>query len=245
MTDFVFLHGGGQGGWVWEQTIAALHAQSDGSTRCLALDAPGCGAKRGRDTTEMAFDDIARELVDDVRAADLSDVVLVGHSQAGMELPQMAELAPGLFRRLVFVTCSAPLPGHSTLDQMGMGLHGSNPDQVGWPLDPMTTPIEDRFRVMFCNDMGKPQADAFLARLGQDMWPQVCYEHTDWRRDHLADIPVSYVACLQDMSLPLDWQLRFAERLHADRVVRIDAGHQVMNTRPHGLAEILLAEAAR
>ena len=24
MTDFAFLHGGGQGGWVWDETIAAI-----------------------------------------------------------------------------------------------------------------------------------------------------------------------------------------------------------------------------
>ncbi|MFD2134238.1 hypothetical protein ACFSLT_01475 [Novosphingobium resinovorum] len=39
------------------------------------------------------------------------------------------------------------------------------------------------------------------------------------------------------------WQERFADRLHARRLHRIDAGHQVMNTRPEALAEVLLAEA--
>jgi pimeloyl-ACP methyl ester carboxylesterase len=34
-----------------------------------------------------------------------------------------------------------------------------------------------------------------------------------------------------------------AERLCAQRLVRIDAGHQVMNTRPHALAEALRLEA--
>jgi pimeloyl-ACP methyl ester carboxylesterase len=45
------------------------------------------------------------------------------------------------------------------------------------------------------------------------------------------------------MSLPSAWQDRFAGRLHADTVVEIDAGHQVMTTQPAALAEILLAEA--
>lgn len=36
----------------------------------------------------------------------------------------------------------------------------------------------------------------------------------------------------------------FAERLGAGRRVRIDAGRQVMNTRPHALAEVLRHEAA-
>lgn len=244
MTDFAFLHGGGQGGWVWDETIAEIERQSGGEATCLALDAPGCGTKRDRDTSRIAFDDIARELVEDIRTAGMRDVVLVGHSQAGMELPQMAELAPDLIRKLVFLTCSAPLPGKTTLDQMGNGLHGTNTEEVGWPLDPENSTIEERFRAMFCNDMDDEAAWTFIGKLGNDMWPMCCYSHSDWRRDHLPDFPVTYVKCLRDQSLPPAWQDRFAERLHADRVVTVDAGHQAMNTKPPELAAILLAEAA-
>jgi len=244
LTNFAFVHGGGQGSWVWDETIAALVRQSGGTARCLALDAPGCGTKRGRDTSQIAFDDIAAELVADIADAGMTDVILVGHSQAGMELPQMAELRPDLIGKLVFVTCSAPLPGKTTLDQMGWEYgHGESADHVGYPVGPDASP-EERYRAMFCNDMGPDEADAFLAKLGKDMWPPVCYSHSDWRREHLKDKPVTYVLCERDMSLPPDWQQRFAERLHADRTVRIDAGHQVMNTQPERLAEVLLAEAA-
>ena len=238
--DFAFLHGGGQGGWVWDEVIAQIAAQSDGAARCLALDAPGCGEKRGRDTDQIEFPDIARELIADIEAAGLHEVVLVGHSQAGMTMPDMAAMAPGLIRRMIFITCSAPLPGKTTLDQMGTGLHGSDPEAVGWPVDPAATTMEERFRVMFCNDMDAEQADAFLARLGKDMWPACCYSHSDWRRDHLRDMPVDYVLCEQDQSLPPAWQEVFARRLHADRIERIDAGHQVMNTQSQALAGMLL-----
>lgn len=244
MSDFAFLHGGGQGSWVWDETIAGIAAQSGGAARCLALDAPGCGTKRGRDTAQVAFADIARELIADVEAAGMRDVVLVGHSQAGMTLPQMAEFAPGLFSKLVFVTCSMPLPGKSTLDQMGNSQHGDNEDEVGWPVDPDNSSLEERFRAMFCNDMGEQQADAFLAKLGKDMWPACCYSYSDWRCDHLAEMDVSYVLCLQDQALTPPWQVKFAHRLHSNRIIRIEAGHQVMCTRPQALAEMLLAEAA-
>jgi hypothetical protein len=160
-----------------------------------------------------------------------------------MQMPQMAELAPGLFRKLVFLTCSMPLPGKSTLDQMGNSRHGEKEDEVGWPVDPENATMEQRFRAMFCNDMSGEQADTFLARLGRDMWPPVCYFHSDWKTDHLAGMPVSYILCLKDMALPPVWQERFAQRLHADRIERLDAGHQAMNTRPQVLAELLLAEA--
>lgn len=244
MTDFVFLHGGGQGGWVWDETIAALNRQSGGAANCLALDAPGCGTKRGRDTSGMDYAAVIAEFVGDLEISGLTDVVLVGHSQAGMVLPLIAEARADLVRRLVYVTCSAPLPGVTTLEQMGQGVHGQNDEEVGWPVNPATHSMEQRYRLMFCNDMDDTAATAFLNKLGQDGWPACCYAERGWRYDHLAAVPTTYVYALRDLSLPMVWQERFAARLQADREYRIDAGHQVMNTRPEALAEALLIEAA-
>lgn len=243
MRQIVFLHGGGQGGWVWDETIAAIARQSGGAAQCLALDAPGCGAKRGVDTAAYAFADTTRELIADIEAAGFSDVLLVGHSQAGMTIPHMAELAPaGLIGRIAYVTCSAPLAGLTTLDQMGRNPRGTTPEEVGFPLGPDAS-MEQRYAVMFCNDMDDAATGAFLGKLGKDGWPASAYAYSDWRYDHLREIPSTYVVALRDMALPAEWQERFADRLHARRIVRIDAGHQAMNTRPEALAEILLAEA--
>lgn len=243
MTDtpvFALLHGGGQGSWAWEQIAAAL--QERGAT-VLLLDVPGCGAKRDRDIGTLTVDDIAAELIGDIRSAGFSEVLLVGHSLAGAVLPRMAEQAPELFRRLVYLSCSAPKPGQTFLAMLGTGVHGENEDEVGWPVDPRTHSRAQRDRVMLCNDMDSAQADAFLTRLGQDDWPMDAVTRDDWRYDHLADMPSTYIVCEQDQILPPQWQERFAERLHVDRLVRIDAGHQAMNTRPAELADLLLAEA--
>jgi len=71
------------------------------------------------------------------------------------------------------------------------------------------------------------------------------YSATNWSFDNLGAIPASYVVCLRDGILPVAWQEIFATRLKTAEQVRIDAGHQVMNTRPHALAEVLRLEAAR
>ena len=146
--SFAFLHGGGQGGWVWEEVIAALDRQTGGRYgRTLALDVPpGCGAKRGRDTSGLDVDDIASELIAD---------------------------------------------------------------------------LEHR-----------------------DRWPDQSMQASDWRYDHLRNLPSTFVLCLQDGILTPPWQERFAQRLNTQRMVRIDAGHQVMNTRPHALAELLRHETS-
>ncbi|MFT4026706.1 MAG: alpha/beta hydrolase [Novosphingobium sp.] len=244
MTDFVFLHGGGQGGWVWDETIAALKLQAGDRVRCLALDAPGCGTKRGRETADIAFSQITAELVADIAAAGMKNVVLVGHSQAGTSMPAMAALRRELFAKLVFVSCIAPDPGLTVIDMTAKRMREHGHTEGSRALTDAARPMRERYRVMFCNDMAPAEAEAFLDKLGFDNWPRSCYAETDWPYDHLADVPVSYVLCLEDAILPLEWQERFAVRVHARTTPRIDAGHQVMNTRPQALAEILLAEAA-
>jgi len=240
-----FLHGGGQGSWVWDDTIAALHLQTGGQCgRLLALDAPGCGAKRGRDTRGVGVDDITAELIADLERAGMKDVILVGHSQAGTMLPRLVERRPGLFRRLIYVSCCAPLPGQTILQMIGSGQHGSDPDEVGRPLDPATHSQEEQYRVMFCNDMDEAEAARFIARLGPDRWPDSSMLASDWRYDHLEGLPSTYVKCLRDGILTPPWQEKFAERLRVQRTVRIDAGHQVMNTRPQALAEVLRHEVS-
>lgn len=241
--NYAFLHGGGQGSWVWDETIEVLNLQSRDTVRAIKLDVPGCGAKRDRTTDHITVDDITAELVADVEAAELRDVVLVGHSQAGNVLPKMVAMRPDLFRRLVYISCSSPLAGQTVRGMIGNGLHGESPGEVGWPVDPSTCSTEERHSIMFCNDMSPAQAATFTSKLGNDAWPMQSYAHTDWHYEHLGTVPASYVVCLRDGILPVGWQERFAERFRCERIVRLDAGHQAMVTRPYGLAEILRYEA--
>ncbi len=241
-TDFAFLHGGGQGSWVWDEAIAVLRSRTGSTTKVLALDVPGCGIKRDRATDALDNNDIARELVTDLEQAGLKNIVLVGHSQAGQVLPLMAALKPKLFRRLIYVSCSIPLEGQSVPQMMGRGQHDDNDDEVGFPFDPKTEKLSERYPQMFCNDMPPEQTTAFLARLGSDSWPMKSYAFTDWRHDQIDAVPSSYVLCLRDNILPMRWQQRFAERFRCEHIIGIDAGHQAMNTRPQQLVEIILGE---
>jgi pimeloyl-ACP methyl ester carboxylesterase len=240
---FAFLHGGRQGAWVWRETVAAIEAQAGvGAVDFLMLDVPGCGSKRDRSTADVSFDAIVAELAQALETSGARDIVLVGHSQAGTVLPRLAETLPGRFRRLIYVTCSAPKPGQ-TIHQMMAAMQRNDPSPaIAEALAPDVPGVE-RFRHVFCNDMADADADAFLARLGKDMWPDSAYCENGWRYDVLEQVPSTYVLCLADAILPVKWQQRFAVRFLCDRIVSIDAGHQVMNTRPHGLAEILLTEA--
>jgi pimeloyl-ACP methyl ester carboxylesterase len=238
--NYAFLHGGGQGGWVWTPTIDALKRLSAGAeNRFFALDVPGCGSKRGRYTDSLDADDVAGELIADLESAALRDVVLVGHSQAGNVIPNMVRLRPALFRHLVYISCSIPLPGQTVIEMMGAGVHGSSVDQVGWSSERRAADMRERYQAAFCNDMNAAGRAAFTAQLGQDRWPMSTYENRAFAFDLPVQLPATYLICLRDGILPVNWQETFATRLHASRLIRIDAGHQVMTTRPEMLAQIL------
>jgi pimeloyl-ACP methyl ester carboxylesterase len=242
--DLAFLHGGGQGSWAWEPTIAALRIQDDACFgKVLALDVPGCGEQRGRTTNGITPADVAQELIAEIERRSMSDIVLVGHSLAGNVLPAIAEARSDLFRRLVYLSCSIPLPGQTVLQMMGNGIHGSNDNEVGWPVDPETTVMHDRYTAMYCEDMGEEQAKSFLTSLDRDNWPAAFFTNTLFDFD-MSRVPATYVLCQKDRILPAAWQQIFAERFNAERVVQLDAGHQAMITRPHALAEILRQEGA-
>lgn len=237
--NFALLHGGGQGGWVWDAVVPLLEAAG---ARVLALDVPGCGAKRGRETLEMTVEAVADELLSDIAAAGIAGATLVGHSQAGTLMPVMWRRSAGEIGKLCYLSTCAPLPGQSVVDMMGDGARGEHIDQVGWPLDPKT---HDRLlirRIAFCNDMDEPTADAFMTRPIEDEWPPLVTYAAHWDYHGLAAAPSVYILCERDNILPPEWQHRFAERLHCDRIVAIDAGHQVMTTQPDKLAALLLAE---
>lgn len=244
--DIVFIHGGGQGSWVWKETIAALHIQNrEAFGKILALDIPGCGSKRGRVLEHLQPSDVARELIVEIEAAELKNIILVGHSLGGNVMPALTELRPELFRRLIYISCSIPKHGQTVIELMGNGLHGSNDDEVGWPVDRKTASSLERYSAMYCNDMNEEQKAAFIINHEGDAWPMSYFatRHFDFKT--IGAIPATYVVCLADGSLPISWQKKFSERFRAERQVYIDAGHQAMITRPHALAEIIRHESVR
>lgn len=237
-TNFALLHGGGQAAWVWDETVAALERQGGEAVKVIAFDLPGCGAKRGQDTSKLAVRDVAAAFVADLEASGMRDIMLVGHSNAGTILPLVAEMRPDLIRRYIYVSCIAPAPGVSIWDMKMAHRDMSDGKSAGVS--------GGRLREMFANDMDPDYADAFMAKLGHDRWPTLDVLHErGWRYDHLADKPATFVICLQDRAETPEAQEASASLFQVQRRVRLDAGHQAMNTRPNSLAEILLHEASR
>jgi pimeloyl-ACP methyl ester carboxylesterase len=225
----VLIHGGAHGAWCWEPLLPHLAGPA------LAVDLPGRG-KKPADLDALGADDWARSVVDDLEAAGLSRVVLVGHSLAGITIPRVLERAGERIAHAVFVSCCIPREGQSVFEALAAdGIAGGEippPDAGTSTIDP------EAARAWFCSDMDEAQTRFVLDRL--------CPEATRPMSEPMRlaglrrAVPRTYVKLLSDRILLPPMQDAFVRNAGPGcRVRELDAGHNAMVSRPRELAAIL------
>ena len=222
--SIVFVHGASHGSWCWELLRPHLSAPF------ASVDLPGRG-RFARDPADVDLGDWVDHVCNTITRPDLRDVVLVGHSLAGITLPRVVDRVADRIRHVVYVAAAVPAEGQS-IEEM---LLGGNPLPEVVP-----PPTEAEARSMFCNDMDDRQTrfvvDNLVAEAGRPFSEPM--DLAGLRHP----VPRTFVKLLQDRS-PLGpaRQDEVIDRLAPVDVVELDAGHDVMISRPHALAPILNA----
>jgi pimeloyl-ACP methyl ester carboxylesterase len=214
MTTFILIAGGWQGGWVYEKVADIL--TSNGHT-VLPITLSGLGDVPAPTAN---LDTHIEEVVDAVKSHD--DVVLVGHSYAGMVVSGAADADPSRIRALVYVDAYVPESGDSV-----------------WSL---TMP---RFREMFIegakddglNCAPAPGMDSRCRPHPMGTFLQAIRLTGKWR-----EVPFkTYVGAHGWDGSPFR---DLYTRLESDpkwSTVALDCGHNVARLKPEALAEILLS----
>jgi pimeloyl-ACP methyl ester carboxylesterase len=232
---FVLVHGGGFDARCWARLTPLL----DGDV--FAVDLPGRGTSPA-DLANVTVTDFVERVTAEIVDRDLTDVVLVGHSLAGITLPGVAARVPDRLARLVFVSCVVPPHGRAVSDVLETLSPAVAEVAAGIGADAISsdgTLHRDLATVMFCNDMDAEQRAETLALLVPEALG-VISEPVDL--DGLRrSVPTTSVRLLRDASLTPDAQDRMARTAGASRVVDLDSGHMAMISRPDALAEILNA----
>jgi pimeloyl-ACP methyl ester carboxylesterase len=234
----VLVHGGQHTGQCWDPTVSALGRQATG-VRTLAVDLPGRRRIPG-DLATLTIGQCVDSVVAQIDAAGLDDVVLVGHSMAGLTVPGVAAtLGPERVRRMVMVACCVPEQGQSVVDTLTgpFRIMAARAARTKKPAKPMPKVMSD---LMFCNGMTPAQKSFVAGQLCSEA-STITAEPVD-RSALSPDIPRSWVIPLRDRSLRPKQQRRFIENLGGvDDVVEIDACHDVMVSHPEQLAALLAA----
>ncbi|MEU3057359.1 alpha/beta fold hydrolase [Streptomyces griseus] len=232
MTQFVLVAGAWLGSWAWRDVEPGLREAGHG---VHPLTLSGLAEKQGVAAGQRTH---VEDITGLVERLDLRDVVLVGHSYAGIPVGQAATRIGDRLAHVVFVDSNVPADGESFVSGWPDGRAGVEAAIAAnggfWPPPAAAD----------CADQGltDEQIARFLAGSTPHPGATLTEPATLTRSPGL--LPTTYVKCLLDWPEP---SAEVAELLKSERwrLVTMDTGHWPMFSQPGELARILLDAAGK
>jgi pimeloyl-ACP methyl ester carboxylesterase len=236
LPDLVLVHGGEHAGDCWDLVVAELHRQAP-ELHTLAVDLPG----RGRTPGDLATATIGawvESVVSDIERERLGDIVIVGHSMAGVTVPGVvAKLGSARVQEMILAAAFVPPQGQAIVDTLGGPLAWFA--RRGVRVRKPTKVPKLAARYAFCNGMTPQQREFALSRL-YDESARIPGEPVD-RSALPDDVPRTWILTTRDRALSNKSQHASIAALGGVQdVIPIDACHDVMISHPERLAQILI-----
>jgi pimeloyl-ACP methyl ester carboxylesterase len=231
VSEIALVHGAFGGAYVWDLVRPELESRGHTViTMDLPNEDPAAGPAR------------YAEIVVDATADAGDDLVVVGHSLAGLTIPLVAATRP--VKRLVFLTAFIPWPGEAFSAHFGDPGLFPETDESTWPVtdeDGLMSWPPERYIPAICPD-APPEVAAWAAskatRQTRTPHEEVC-PLTAW-----PDVPSTYIIALEDSQLGVEWARRAARERLGTTAIEIPGNHMPILSRPAQVAE-LIDEAAR
>ncbi len=237
----VLVHGGQHAGDCWEPTVDEIHRQAP-ELAVLAIDLPGRRGKPG-DLRTATIADWVDSLVSDIEGAGIDDLVIVGHSMAGLTVPGVVrKLGSPRVREMILAAAFVPPHGSAVVDTLPgvLGRYARRYiDKGGVATLPNTLAL-----FAFCNGMTRAQRKFSVDRFYAE-GPAVVVEKVD--RDGMPDdVPRTWILTLRDRALSQGSQHRSIAALGGvHTLIPMDTCHNLMVSAPKRLAEILIERCRR
>jgi len=110
MATFVLVHGAWHGGWCWRKVVPALRAAGH---EVFTPTLTGLGERVHLAHAEVGLSVHIEDIVNVIEFEGLRDVMLVGHSYAGLVIAGVAGRRPELIARLIYLDAFMPEDGDS------------------------------------------------------------------------------------------------------------------------------------
>lgn len=199
----------------------------------------GFGERHHIEHSHVTFETFITDICAVLEFEDLHDVILVGHSMSGVVIPRVAEASRDRISRVVWMAAIVLNDGETLTQAISTP---SPAVQRSFVLEPDGTLRTDpALMIEALVSDGTPAERAWvLAR--HRSYPQAALTERGRLSTYLElGMPSGYVAARKDEVIAPELARTFADRLPGVRFAEVDAGHDLMVTRPAETAEVLLA----
>jgi len=232
MSNLVLVHGAWHGAWCWARVLPGLRRRGH---RVFAVTLTGVGERahllRPDITLQTHIDDVAML----IEAEELRDVVLVGHSYAGIMITGVADRMPQRLKHLVYVDAVIAHPGESWSSTHPAAVQAQRRAAIA---------VHGFIPAASASTYGLTGDDAQWVERRQTPHPGKVYDeplHFDAAR--MLALPRTFLACT-DPALPTIAVARTRARTEPGwRVVELATGHDPMISAPDEFEAAVLAAA--
>jgi pimeloyl-ACP methyl ester carboxylesterase len=242
MANFVLVHGAWHGAWCWRDVLPHLHRAGH---RAFAVTLTGLGDRAHLLSASIGLETHIQDVMATLEAEELQQVVLVGHSYAGMLITAVADRMPQRLSHLVYVDAVVPKPGecwsstHAPATQrLRLGAARQDPLYAFPPPDPGVFGLA-------------AEAHDWVRRR---QTPHPAHTYTDplnFDPARVAAIPHTFINCLNPTLATIDairprviskefWSGHW---LPNARLVDLQTGHDPMVSEPAALVSLLIDAA--
>ncbi len=237
MADYLLVHGAWHGGWCWKRVARLLRASGH---EVFTPTLTGLGERKHLMSPEIGLETHIADVLGVMEYEDLRDVILVGHSYAGMVVTGVAYRAPDRIAQLVYLDAFVPEDGKALVDYQSpetrkLFVERTQTEGEGYKLPAVIPP--EAFGVT-------DEADLAWVRPRMDPHPlKTKLDPVRLIDGQGALIPRTFIWCNNPPDIPF---VQFAERARKDkswRFYELAAGHDAMITKPKELTGLLLGLA--
>lgn len=247
MTTFCLLHGANLGAWSWQPLILELKNREH---QTIAMDLP-------IDDPTASLSDFTDVVMQSIKGVD-DNIILVGHSFAGMIIPIVATKYP--VQQLVFLGGLIPQIGMRGLDQFYDEVEPSKLQEINYqpPAANLFEQLSDEPDIFMppclaLSAQSAPNESVAMQFCFHDCEPDVAHWAIPKLRDQLPlsplteifplqtmpDVDYTYIVATDDRIISPTWSKYAARKRLGVEAIEILGGHIPQISHPIQLAEIL------
>lgn len=238
MSTYLLVHGAWHSGQCWERVVPLL---TSAGHRVLAPSLTGHGDRAHLLSPEVGLDTHVDDIVRLITDEDLTEVILVGHSYAGLVISSAANRIPDRIAHLVYLDAMAPEDGESAADIMPITrglIDQALKSDSGWRVPPLP-PLPPPSGLFGVTD---PADVAWLRAMLSDQSVRCLQQPVRLDNPAMNAIPRTHIHCVA--GVPEGYPRRPVPAIQPNgtpaQVWQLPTGHDCMVTMPSELTDLLL-----